>query len=68
LLQVSERTLTAQLGASGWLLDENNQLLDKNGKDVKTEQLKLGGESRRCVRMLIGAICPTNKLLDIFGD
>jgi len=54
LLQVSERTLTAQLGASGWLLDENNQPMDKEAKGVKTKQITVGGDRKRCVRMRIG--------------
>ena len=67
-LQVSERSLTAQLTASAWLLDENNQPIDKDGKGCKSKQLTLGGERKRCVRIRIGSICPANKVLDLLGD
>ena len=58
----------AQLRASGWLLDENNQPLAKDGKGCKTKQLTIGGERRRCVRIRIGSICPAKSLMDVLGD
>ena len=67
-LSVSEKTLIAQVSDAGLLLDEDNQLLTKDAKRVKSKQCTLGGQRKRYVRIRIGSICPADRLVDALRD
>ena len=67
-LSVSEKTLIAQLTDAGLLLDEENKVLTKDAKGVKSKQCSLDGKRKRYVRIRVGSICPADRLVDPLSD